>query len=356
MSNSDKKKENREYEMFQSACNYCLNNNTNIRTKSIMKYLNGTPIIRKRNDRPDIINECTKGNKKSIVGIELFCVDQNSKTKRGSLRSKSRESEKIISNIYDKGHKELIETGVVSDDNCKSLLKNTSEYAQDSLNSEYEMLISAFKYNFENHAKNCKIYRENLKGLSEGKEIKLAFFIEIETYFHSIFLNCNNSIKQYQSPLMPMFSEIISIINSNENKSLIDYIVFYLHNRPKSEMQVIAIRTGNIRKNLENQGITIFEYAGEQLVKTVDGNIEKDEKGDFQLNYGFIDLTSEKIKKYVMPVYQKALDYQKKKIPFVTSRMVQHLLYVLPYAKTKEDRLKRSIEFDMKFPIEKVML
>lgn len=353
MSNSDKKKEDKEYEMFQSACNYCLNNNTNDRTRSIMKYLNGNPLKREKNDRPDIINECTKENKNYIVGIEMFCVDQNSKFKRGSLCSKSRESEAIISKIYDKGHKELVETGNVSDEQCSLLLKNTVEYAQDSLNSEYEMLISAFKYNFENHAKKCELYRENLKALSKGKEIELAFFIEIETYFHDLFLNCNNSIIQYQSSLMPMFSEIISIINSNANKSLIDYIVFYLHNRPKSEIQVIAIRTGNIRKNLENQGITIFKYAGEQLLKTGDCNIEKDEKGDYRLEYDLTNPINAEFIKYIMPVYQKALDYQTKRIPFVTSRIVQYLLYVWSYAKTKEDIYIRSTRFLMKFPIEK---
>ena len=63
------------------------------------------------------------------------------------------------------------------------------------------------------------------KRIADSKEIELAFFIEIETYFHDLFLNERTSIIQYKSKLMPFFSDIVSIINCNENKKYIDYII-----------------------------------------------------------------------------------------------------------------------------------
>lgn len=294
----------------------------------------------------------SKNGKIFTVGIEIFSVDHNSIKKRGKYRSKSRETKAKLSEIYEQGHHQLIETGDVSHELCEDLLKNAVELAKGNLNCEYSMFIEAFRYHFENHAKNSQQYRDNLTAISENDNIELAFLIDIETYFHDIFLNDGDTVVQVDSGLMPMFSEVVSIINSNANKKLIDYIVFYLHNPQGSKFKVIAVRTGNLKENLSNQNVIIYDYLGEQMVKIDECSIDKCLEGEFNLNYSFIKCSYLDIQKNIMPLYEKTLKYKKNRKPFVTSRMFQHLLYVYPYAKTIEEAHQLSDEFIKKYPIE----
>ncbi len=357
MSDSDRKKEQQEYKIFQSACDCCLNNNhnnINTRTISIMKYLNGKSIFRKKNDRPDIINICQKKGTLFTVGIEIFSVDHNSIKKRGKYRSKSRETKAKLSDIYEQGHHQLIETGDISNELREEFIRNTIELAKGNLNCEYSMFIETFRYHFENHAENSQQYRDNLTAISENGNIELAFLIDIETYFHDIFLNDGDTVVQVDSGLMPMFSEVVSIINSNANKKLIDYIVFYLHNPQGSKFKVIAVRTGNLKKNLSNQNVIIYDYLGEQTVKIEECTANHSSENNFDLDFRFTECSDLDIQRCVLPLYEKALKYKKNRKPFVTSRMVQHLLYIYPYAKTIEEAHKLSDEFIKKYPVKEI--
>lgn len=353
MSNSDRIKEEREYNEFISACDYCSSNQVHITTKRIMEYLNGERIIRAKNDKPDIITKCRWGNSERIVGIEAFYVDQNSKKKSGVYRSRTKESRAVIKDIYERGHSELLNEGDVSEKNKLDLLQKTVETAQDRLNSEYDMLLSSFKYHFDNHAKNAPVYREELNKVANGKKIELAFFIEIETYFHDLFLNYNDQVVQYDSRLMPFFSDFLSIIETNPNKHFIDYIVFDLRSCNPNEVKVVAIRAGNIKQNLRKQGITILEYLGEHALKILSSTtkIENDEKGDYVVRFGFAPYSQE-YSDEVIRMVNKAQLFKRRKIPFVASRTVQAVLYASK-AETLEEGIALRQEFISKYSLEK---
>ena len=215
------------------------------------------------------------------------------------------------------------------------------------------MLLSSFKYHFDNHAKNAPVYREELDKVANGKKIELAFFIEIETYFHDLFLNYNDQVVQYDSRLMPFFSDFLSIIETNPNKHFIDYIVFDLRSCNPNEVKVVAIRAGNIKQNLRKQGITILEYLGEHALKILSSTtkIENDEKGDYVVRFGFAPYSQE-YSDEVIRMVNKAQLFKRRKIPFVASRTVQAVLYASK-AETLEEGIALRQEFISKYSLEK---
>lgn len=354
MSSSDSIKEKNEYDTFIKACDYCESHSVNIRTQSIMRFLNGSRIIRAKNDRPDIITTSSKGGKEYIIGIEMFYIDQNSKSKRGRYSSKSRENKNQLMKVYDKGHAELVETGQVSEEYQMELLQKAVKSAQERLNSSYNELLAAFRYSFENHAKNTADYRKELLSISDGKEIVLAFFMEIECNFHSLFLNEGNIVTEYNSKLMPFFSELIRIISENKSIKNIDYLVFYLTSYNPTEEKVVAIRTGNIRKNLQSQGITVFEYIGDSCGKADISKTEYAiaENGDYVSRLYFkadFDESNEEIQR----LFQRALSLKKHNKPFIATRPIQAMLYASK-AKTIQEADVLHEKFCALYPVKEI--
>lgn len=355
MSTADEIKQENERAVFLSACDFCKSNNVHIRTKSIMNYLNGEYIDRDKNDKPDLINKCTKGKNERFVGIELFYVDQNSKKSKECYKSNTLESRSHLEDIYNAGHEQYEKTGNVSPELCEKLLKEGYKLAQNGLSSQYQTLLSAFEHHFTHHASRAKLYRDNIKRIAESKEIELAFFIEIETYFHDLFLNERNRIIQYKSKIMPFFSDIVSIINSDENKKYIDYIVFDLKSKHPDERKIIAIRTGKIKKNLKNQDVTIYEYVGENALITNprDNDYERNENGDYRVSFLVkdTDQDGDSLKR----AFNSALRCKKGNIPFVTSRRVQAQLYISK-AKSYKEMVALEENFKNRFPTKELVM
>ena len=302
-----------------------------------------------------LINKCTKGKNERFVGIELFYVDQNSKKSKECYKSNTLESRSHLEDIYNAGHEQYEKTGNVSPELCEKLLKEGYKLAQNGLSSQYQTLLSAFEHHFTHHASRAKLYRDNIKRIAESKEIELAFFIEIETYFHDLFLNERNRIIQYKSKIMPFFSDIVSIINSDENKKYIDYIVFDLKSKHPDERKIIAIRTGNIKKNLKNQDVTIYEYVGENALITNprDNDYERNENGDYRVSFLVkdTDQDGDSLKR----AFNSALRCKKGNIPFVTSRRVQAQLYISK-AKSYKEMVALEENFKNRFPTKELVM
>lgn len=95
-SKNDIAKEQHECECFRQAVE--LSSVRGGQTQKILTYLNGVAFEgRSKNDRPDIVNICTKGKKNPIevmVGIEHFEVNQLSKKSGKKIKSTGREIEK----------------------------------------------------------------------------------------------------------------------------------------------------------------------------------------------------------------------------------------------------------------------
>ncbi len=134
--------------------------------------------------------------------------------------------------------------------------------------SSYNTFFKSFEYSLNKHLESVEAYRTNLKTLSKEKyNIELAFLIEICSEFKGLFLNNHKGTYKQKEDFMPIFEDIVNLMEENIDCHKVDYIIFCISgilytNNPK----VIAIQTNNIRKNLERQNIIIYQYTGRDLI------------------------------------------------------------------------------------------
>lgn len=330
MSENDKKKEQQESAAFLEA--YSISQadaHTHIITKKIMEHLYGNPVIRKKNDSPDLIFEKIDEFDRHYIGIEIFAVDQDSIKKGKSYRSESKENKAKLDRIHSEIRRQIDETGIISKEVEDKNLAATFDYAKGHVNSGYKIFIDAFRFHFGKHAQNISKYRSNVDAVANGCKTELAFFIEIEAETNDWFANPINNEPIEKVTTMPFFAEMISIIDSFETVKLLDYIVFYIHDPFKKRKQVVAIKANDSTHQLEEQNITIYHYVGEQdFSAKISGSVTN-----------MIVNTKEdsSIEEDVFPLYFKAVQMKKDNLPFVTSREIQHLLYIYPYAQDKNE-------------------
>lgn len=177
------------------------------KTAELMTFFYGVPLeSREKNDRPDLIRICRKGKrnpKDVIVGIEHFRVDQLS-AKRGSCyKSRGREIEKQLWNIYEAGHEKLNRDGIVSISSATKVLNSIAELSKETIRRKYQDLLSGFDYVLAKHLKSVKEYRENVMKYSDGRPVEIAFLIEISSKFPQMFLNEKGRTSVKNDGLMP---------------------------------------------------------------------------------------------------------------------------------------------------------
>lgn len=263
-------KHEKEVECFQRAVYVALKNRGE--TKRIMKYLDGENISRKEEERPDIVKLCRstlRGQKDTIVGIEHFRVDHLSlKKKDKKVASTGIVAEKKFHDIFNTWHDKVIETDNVPDGAVIEVIQGIAEQMERIEKASYHTYIEAFKYSLNQHIKNIDIYRENLLNIAKDKyNIQLALFIEVHMEFNNLYLNDKNGESRISIGQFPMFGKIVRMLEERINKKKIDYIIFCLGDTLYSgKIKVIAVKTGNITKNLVNQGVQIYEYAGEDML------------------------------------------------------------------------------------------
>ena len=349
MSDNDEKKEKHEYDTFIEACLLSeKDSSTHIRTKSILKYLNGVPIIREKNDRPDLITRCVKSDKESYVGIEIFAVDQNSRRKGKKYHSEGKKNKAKVDEIYSEGHEQYVEEQTVSKELCAEMSEKAFELVKGHFNSDYSDFIKAFRYHFNHHAQSVPEYRQNIQCVTGSDNIELAFFIEIEASTTNLFLNPGQNGNVEKADSIPFYREMLSIITSSESIKLLDYIVFFIHDPFWKKSKVVAVRTGNIKKNLKNQGIMIYDYIGERLSKI--GNFSV---SDEQITWKFEIVPDDEARKMLFSLYKKALSYKRNSKPFAATRAVQLLLYALPGTKSQDEAERKIREFSSMYPSNK---
>lgn len=204
-STHDIKKEDAEEQCFQKAYDEAIKRGG--KTAELMTFFYGVPLeSREKNDRPDLIRICRKGKrnpKDVIVGIEHFRVDQLS-VKRGSCyKSRGREIEKQLWNIYEAGHEELNRDGIVSISSATKVLNSIAELSKETIRRKYQDLLSGFDYVLAKHLKSVKEYRENVMKYSDGRPVEIAFLIEISSKFPQMFLNEKGRTSVKNDGLMP---------------------------------------------------------------------------------------------------------------------------------------------------------
>lgn len=196
----------------------------------------------------------------------------------------------------------------------------------------YDTFLHTFKAVLDSHCASAGIYRHELRKVDKNAKIELAFLIEVRTTAPQLFLNNGSHVDIKNDGLFPMTEEIVKLLSAVD-ANLVDYIVLLFHNADfRRNEDVIAIRTGNIKKHLAAQRITTYAYASEDLYGD-DIKFEKDtiqrvntEKIAYQISL------SGKSEERIEPLFNAlkiAFYAQKNGRPFAASRIVQCMMYAV---------------------------
>ena len=267
MSSIDEKKQQNELACFETAVS--LAQQRGGKTLEILNYLNGTPVPRAKEDKPDLVRVCTRGKKnprKVLVGIEHFRVDQRSAQGKGKRVSKGAEFTRHAWDAYEKGHQEFLQTGKASDQSQRALLKQAVGLAQENIRSSYSSLIEDFSFHLNRHLERTDIYRENLQRISGEMPIELAFLIEMHAYLPPLLLNEGDKVTLNPSGRLVMFQELVNELAKISSKTVNYFVLVFNGSGATQFTDVIAFRSGNIKNHLRQQGISVYRYAGNDIL------------------------------------------------------------------------------------------
>lgn len=322
-------------------------------TCHILKYLNGEKIRRNSDNNPDIVRICSKGknNTKTLVGIEHFRVDQLSKRKKGTIISTAKETLSHVDDIIAEGKKEQTNSGDISSQTAEKLLKKTSDFVKDAFVYGYNEFIESFKYSLYHHIDRYDNYIQNLTPLSNGLKIELALFLDINSLFPSFYYFENWKYTENTDGLAPVFEDMVLELEKID-KNKFKYLILFMRNSVpfSSKPYVIALRTGNIRKQLKTQRITIYRYYGlnsfdKGEIRTSFANGNYNEK--FILTRSFFEQLNNN-----PSIIKSVIESKRNNVPFVTTREVLHFTEVfrdyLVFQKDTNGNLKMKIPLDIK--------
>ena len=331
-SDIDRAKEDQEEQCFVEAIKAGRRKKT--RTKNIVNYLDGAQVEREKQDRPDIIRKCKHGKKNitySIVGIEHFIVDALSKTKGSKMVSYGMESLHHIKNIYEKGHDELEKTGSPSEESMDKMMGQTTLLVKDVFNTPYLSFVEAFKYNLEHHIRRVDEYKRRLKDVANGYPIEVAFLIEMRAEWNHIYFIDNKKATQNINGTIPMFEDVVAILETID-PTQVKFVILMLKNMVYDDVKdVIAFRTGDIRKNLAQQNVKICKFISDKT-QTEKISIEKsrEKNGNYTLTSSFThNKKDEKIFIDTMVIWEEIENAAKKDYQVVISERDYNYLKAL---------------------------
>ena len=237
-------------------------------SKQIAKLLSGEDVTRTIDERPDFVRYYPPQNKKEkgvVIGIEHFRVDHYSKElKNHRVGSFGKEYEKGIKKAVDTWQEAVdnsveIPNGALTD--VGNLMAKRMEL---HLQSSYNSFVKAFRYSLDKHIESIDKYYSLMNDYYKESEHRLAFLIEIHSDFRNLFFHSKKGV-YYKQKIVPVFDEIVALLEKIDYRK-VQYIIMCFEGIAfDNKVEVIAVKTRNIRHQLEKRGIDIYKYAGDDM-------------------------------------------------------------------------------------------
>ena len=342
---------------------YCLNKAIELGmkkqgiTKKILTKLNGEFVKRDLEERPDFVRyscSTTKHNE-TIIGIEHFRVDHLSlQKKNGSVASTGIMFDKESQNVYEKWREKINEHPDATILAAKDIQNLVWRQFKRVKQTNYKTFIKSFEYSLAKHINNVEGYRKELTKLSMGRKIEIAFLIEVHSEFTGKFYNDENGVKKSNVGIMPMFSEVVDILERIDNRK-VDYIILLLNESIiNGNSDVIAFRTGDITNQLKKQKKNQYHYVGmdyfeEAFIKT-NNNLENNNEisitnNEITMNFKYNnqEMAEQKKIEILLNCCRQIENFKKGNQNFITDLPVQMFYEVLGDSMQAHRALDRSI-------------
>lgn len=332
MSANDEKKQQNELACFETAVS--LAQQRGGKTLEILNYLNGTPVPRAKADKPDLVRICTRGKKNPrnvLVGIEHFRVDQRSHQKKDGRISQGAQITAHALDAYERGHEELEQEGEVSEQSRISLLDEAVRLAQENIRNPFSSLLDDFSFHLNRHLSKAAVYRENLQNIAGEMPIELAFLIEIHAYLPPLFLNEGKNITMNPSGQLVMFQELVNELAKISSKAVNYFVLVFNGSGATQFTDVIAFRSGNIKNHLRQRGISVYRYAGSDILgesayQALRVHWEESLSGDYHVITDFSSVNRKESLCSFCHALRDAVTFKKRGIPFAATSEVQIFL------------------------------
>lgn len=332
MSSIDEKKQQNELACFETAVS--LAQQRGGKTLEILNYLNGTPVPRARADKPDLVRICTRGKnnpRNVLVGIEHFRVDQRSHQKKGGRISQGAQITTHALEAYKKGHEEMEQAGESSEQSRISLLNEVTKLAQENIRNPFSSLLEDFAFHLNRHLSKAAVYRENLQNFAGEMPIELAFLIEIHAYLPPLFLNEGKNITMNPSWRFVMFQELANELAKIKSKTVNYFVLVFNGSGATQFTDVIAFRSGNIKNHLRQQGISVYRYAGSDILgesayQALRVHWEESLSGDYHVVTDFSGVNKKGALRSFGHALRDAYSCKERGIPFAATSEVQSFL------------------------------
>lgn len=321
------------------------------KSREILKKFANLEFFRSDDECPDFVKICPSNHhedREILLGIEHFQVDhfsvEQKSGKVGATVNKFLKEESERRSIF---NREMEQSGSVTNGAIEVFSKSVAQNLQNQLNADYNMYVRSFRYSLEKHLMQIDKYIDNLNHLSAGRyDIELAFLIDVYSDFSRLFLTSNNKTKLSNSDFIPLFDEVVSMLESIENRK-VQYIVLCFNNLLHSRIKVVALHTNRIRKELSNQHIPVYQYLGEgRILKDmqITPSFTRDHDTVYmEMTASGLEMDEDQWIDQIMPSFLKALELQREGKPYATTQLVQVMIELFGdyYIKFEDLRDKR---------------
>lgn len=346
-------------------------------TKRIIKRISGKDFERDYEERPDFVKYCppnNKGEKGTLIGIEHFRVDHFVLKKQdGKVASTGATILPNIYKTYTKWRDEVLESNTIPKGAIESIMDNVVQQLKLKSEATYKNFIASFQYSLCKHTDCIDTYCENLEKMSKGKyKIEIGFLIEIHSDFSNLFIDDKKGTRRKTNGHMPMFADVVRILEEKFDNRKVDFIVFCIGDVSYyKEIEIIAVNTKDIRKQLEQHNIRIYEYIGEDIFldefQPMHKDIEvlpryyiKNENIDFNFTISMNDLSEEMQIQLMLHSCKKAKELLLNGHNIITTLGTQMLLdclseYIAEWKTVKSDEYGWMI-FPIFIPVDKQII
>ena len=296
-------------------------------------------------DRPDFVVLCppiTNG-KKVLIGIENFRVDAHViQKKTNAVASTAVVEQKYVNEFYHEHRDKVLNAQPVPQETLNDLAELLRNQIDVEQKATYGNFVASFEYGLKKHIEHTDAYWENLSDICGNNDVKLGLLVEIHGDFDHLYLWRDGKTRKGRRGYTPILDNIVALIEEKVDTSRFSFAILYFAETLDTERdRVVVVQTKAIREQLKKQNEPVYKYAGEDFrlkafelpyVKSessVTCEVDKTDSNKFEISMALTETPIQDKAAYLFAATYKALECEKKGIPYATTKGVLFIIELL---------------------------